>query len=120
MATNDSTRKYWNPVKKRQHSIKKQRAREMHLLEEFPAGEVIDKKKLAEIFGRTPKTIQNWVTTQNLPCIRVRYENHFVISDVLEWAYDKAFISKESYTRLKEYVENVRQMRVGVDDDFHK
>ena len=101
MEKHDSTAKYWSPIKKRKHTRERNLRAPKLSRDDVDYSDLIDKTELARLLNRTPKTIQNWVTTQDLPTVRIGYRYMFLLSEVIEWGYDKAFISKAEFDSLK-------------------
>ena len=102
MVDKDSTYKYWPASKKREHTARKNRTVNT-FRHDYKEGELLSKEALAFLLYRTPKTIQNWVTTQDLPRVRVDHMYFFVRSEVVRWAEYKPFISKEEFLRLRNF-----------------
>lgn len=63
--------------------------------------ELVDRPELARRLGRSPKSIANWVSTQNLPYVRVKHKYMFLLPKVHEWAKHKTFIKDWQLERLK-------------------
>ena len=101
MDSTDSTAKYWSPVKKRQRTRRENLRSTPIRRDDIDYSDLIDRVELARLLNRTPKTIQNWVTTQELPVVRIGHKYMFLLTEVVEWAYDKVFISKREYESLK-------------------
>lgn len=98
----DSTAKYWSPIKKRKRTRERNLRTPKLSRNDVDYSDLIDKVELARLLHRTPKTIQNWVTTQDLPTVRIGYKYMFLLSVVIEWAHDKVFISKDEFESLKQ------------------
>ena len=97
----DSTAKYWSPIKKRKRTIRDNLRAKQISRDEVDYADLIDRIQLARLLNRTPKTIQNWVTTQQLPAVRIGGKYMFLKSAVTQWAEDKVFISKAEFESLK-------------------
>lgn len=97
----DSTAKYWSSVKKRKRTLRDNLRAKQVSRNEVDYSDLIDRFELARLLNRTPKTIQNWVTTQDLPTVRIGTKYMFLLTQVIEWGHDKAFISKAEFDSLK-------------------
>ena len=63
--------------------------------------ELVTRNELARRLGRSEKSVANWVSTQNLPYVRVKHKYMFLLPKVTEWAEGKSFIKPWQKERLK-------------------
>ena len=99
-----STFKYLTAEVRREASRRENFRKKNHRWDDFPEGAVVDRQRLGEIFIRSPKSIANWVRTQDLPTVRVNYVLHFDLREVLDWAREKPLISDRQFYRLQNYM----------------
>lgn len=63
--------------------------------------ELVTRVELARRLCRSEKSVANWVSTQNLPYVRVKHRYMFLLPKVTEWAEKKSFIKPWQIARLK-------------------